>query len=402
MRYLAFIPYLLLIASVSVQAEDQPKHDPNATYLANLSAAAAKGDPRSQVCLGAVYASGMTAQRDFDKALEWYKAAADQGDPEGKRRVAQVYMYGLGVKQDVTKAAAAFQKLTNQEYVPAYVDLALMYFDGNGVTENRKLAVNWLEKAAEAGNYDAQIRLAIKYHFGDEDLKKDSSLSSHWLAKAINQKIDCMPDYASIIAFIANASLAEPASSVLSTAGRVGIRFIYQDRRATNVQLMTSSGSKEFDDAWLAAVRATEFPLWPESYKSDDKMIGFWIGDDDLKSPSSFKSAVRDAIRDATVVPKDTLLYGFHGTNDPEVSFEYVNGKVSNVKILKSSDDWQIDAAAITAVETAHYPPPPNGYKNKKIEMQLFVNFGTYSPGESTATTASPAIATKTQSDPKN
>lgn len=394
MRYLCALTTALILLSPIASAEDTAKPDPYKVYIAKLSASAEKGDAQSQVCLGAAMASGMNGSQDFSKANEWYEKAADQGYPEGKRRLGQMYEYGLGVKQDAAKAGAIFQGLVDQGYMPAGVDMALRYENGTGVAKDSKLAVQWLEKAAEAGDYDAQTRLAIKYHFGDKELSKDPALSRKWLEKAVEHKIDCVPDYARAIPFMANANLVNLQSTSLSTAGRVGIRFIYKDRTATNVELMQSSGDKDLDDSWINALKMTKLPPWPESYVTDNKMMGFWIGDYDLVEPSKLFSGIRDAIQNAKVLPKDVLLYGSEGNGKPEVNFDYQDGLVSNVKIVKSSSDQEIDAAAVKAVQDARYPATPAEAKGKKLNFNLVINFGTYDPMQSPSTTTPPAAAT--------
>lgn len=72
---------------------------------------------------------------------------------------------------------------------------------------------------------------------------------------------------------------------------------------------------------------------------------------------AEFQASMKAAIDAAKVYPKEAILAGETGT--VTISFDYVNGVVSNIKIDKSSGSRPIDRSAITAVQKAALPPKP-------------------------------------------
>jgi len=73
--------------------------------------------------LGRMYYYGNCAERDYDKAVEWFRKAAAASDKDG--------MYYLGVA----------------------------YENGKGVEKDRDKAIEWYRKAAADGQEDASVAL---------------------------------------------------------------------------------------------------------------------------------------------------------------------------------------------------------------------------------------------------
>jgi protein TonB len=57
------------------------------------------------------------------------------------------------------------------------------------------------------------------------------------------------------------------------------------------------------------------------------------------------------------VYPKVALLQGT--TGETVVSFDYVDGMISNIRVDKSSGSHELDNAAVQAVQKAALPPKP-------------------------------------------
>lgn len=72
---------------------------------------------------------------------------------------------------------------------------------------------------------------------------------------------------------------------------------------------------------------------------------------------SEFAASMLAAINAAKVYPKEAVIAG--ETGEVVVSFDYVNGIVSNIKIVKSSGSRSLDKAAMAAVQKAALPPKP-------------------------------------------
>lgn len=72
---------------------------------------------------------------------------------------------------------------------------------------------------------------------------------------------------------------------------------------------------------------------------------------------AEFTASMHAAIEAQKQYPKEAILAGDTGT--VTLSFDYVNGAVSNVKVDKSSGSRSLDRAAIQAVNKATMPPKP-------------------------------------------
>jgi protein TonB len=70
-----------------------------------------------------------------------------------------------------------------------------------------------------------------------------------------------------------------------------------------------------------------------------------------------FAASMKAAIDAAKVYPKEAVISGETGT--VTVSFDYINGVVSNIHIDKSSGSRSIDKSAMQAVQKAALPPKP-------------------------------------------
>ena len=90
---------------------------------------------------------------------------------------------------------------------------------------------------------------------------------------------------------------------------------------------------------------------------------------------TEFTSSMLQAINAAKVYPKESLLAGESG--EAVVSFDYVNGVVSNIHVDKSSGSRALDRAAMTAVQKAALPPKPAELTDTKhFVFHLLFNLG--------------------------
>lgn len=94
------------------------------------------------------YVQGITfdKQKDYVKALEWYKKAASQNNAWAQYRIGRLYEYGLGVPQDYIKAMEWYKKASAQNHVNAQDAIGRLYDMGQGMSIEDKEAMEWLEK----------------------------------------------------------------------------------------------------------------------------------------------------------------------------------------------------------------------------------------------------------------
>ncbi len=69
-----------------------------------------------------------------------------------------------------------------------------------------------------------------------------------------------------------------------------------------------------------------------------------------------------------------------HETGQPQVSFTYLDGMVSNVALVQSCGYPLLDAAAMQAVRIAHYPPAPENFHGQTVSVTVSVIFQMAAP----------------------
>lgn len=86
-----------------------------------------------------------------------------------------------------------------------------------------------------------------------------------------------------------------------------------------------------------------------------------------------FEDQVRGAVQAAMRYPYAARMAHISGRT--QVSFEYRDGRVSNIKIAVSSGYGMLDSAALQAVSAAAYPPPPKIMADKSLPFKVWVRF---------------------------
>ena len=376
-------------------SEATSKPDPTKLYFQDISQQAAKGDVRSLQCLGDLYQVGVGAPQDGTKALSAYQAAADKGDLDSKKYVFAQELYGGSAK-----GLTDLHTLVDSGFLSAAAIIGDAYAYGLSVPKDMGEAFRWYKKAADAGDGLAEIRLGEMYSYG-EGVKKDAVQAKYWLEKAADHDSNCLGTFIMQSSMIIKAYYQADPTILPShpegahTTGPLGIKYVYDNRRATDVTLISSSGVSFFDEGMLQAARVAKLPPWPKSFVTDDKTIRFWIVKSQEGLDPEFKKKIYAAIDAAKQFPEHVLIHGSTGMGYAVVSFNYLDGKISNAKIDKSSNDSYEDAAALDAVNQAAYPPPLNEYKGHTIHMSITVNFGQIEPPKSPTTTTAPVAATQ-------
>lgn len=143
--------------------------------------------------------------------------------------------------------------------------------------------------------------------------------------------------------------------------------------RTSDLSVVTSSGSKELDDAALVAIKQTQFK--PALYK--EKPVSVYVSIPvkfSLKEKSSPSSSVTPntkfvpfdippepiggfkTIQANLVYPEKAKLAGIEGLTVVE-GFVDIDGNFGNMSIKTSSGNDELDAAAITALESTKFKP---------------------------------------------
>lgn len=86
-----------------------------------------------------------------------------------------------------------------------------------------------------------------------------------------------------------------------------------------------------------------------------------------------FKATVREAVQSAMRYPYSAQMA--HIVGRTQVSFSYLDGAITNPRVLTSSGYSMLDDAAIEAVRNATYPSPPTNLVGKKTQFLVWVRF---------------------------
>jgi TPR repeat protein len=87
--------------------------------------------------------------------------------PADAMRVGMAYYEGTdGVERDYAKAMKYFRQSADGGDTRAMCNVGLLYEQGNGVTQDYKQAMVWYRKAADAGDGDGMSNVGWLYHNG--------------------------------------------------------------------------------------------------------------------------------------------------------------------------------------------------------------------------------------------
>jgi serine/threonine-protein kinase len=156
--------------------------------LADLIAAANRGDPDAQNTLGVKYAEGEDIPRDEVKAVEWYRKSAAQGFAKGEANLGDMYFYGRGgLDQSNVQALSWYLKAAQQDFPAGQSRLALMYEKGYGTSRDLTRAVELYRSAADHGDAQAQNLMGFFYATGSNGIAQDDKQAVAWYQKAADQ-----------------------------------------------------------------------------------------------------------------------------------------------------------------------------------------------------------------------
>jgi eukaryotic-like serine/threonine-protein kinase len=157
--------------------------------LADIIAAANRGDPDAQNQLGVKYALGEDGlSRDDTKAVEWYRKAASQGYAKGETNLGDMYFFGRGgLDKSYSEALSWYLKAAQQDFPDAQYRLGVMYEKGLGTSKDIQNAVKYYRSASDHGNPEAENVLGTLYATGDAGVPQDDKQAVALYQKAADQ-----------------------------------------------------------------------------------------------------------------------------------------------------------------------------------------------------------------------
>jgi Sel1 repeat len=136
---------------------------------------AEQGNAKSQYSIGEMYEKGKGAERDAQKAFQWYQKAAKQGNKKAAYKIGLSYLEGKGAKKNYNNAYKWLKKSATKNYVRAQYYLGVIYEKGKGVSKDNQEALKWYKQAL-AGGYGSAAE-AVKRASKSQESKKVSSPS---------------------------------------------------------------------------------------------------------------------------------------------------------------------------------------------------------------------------------
>ena len=109
-------------------------------------------------------AENFKKEKDYIKAMEYYRIAADAGDPRAMENIGRIYRFGWGVRQDDQQAMKWYERAFdagNATATIAMTEIGDGYCDGTSF--GCQQAMLWYKKAADAGNADAMNKIGMMY-----------------------------------------------------------------------------------------------------------------------------------------------------------------------------------------------------------------------------------------------
>jgi len=140
--------------------------------------AAKSGNPIAQYSLGLQFLDSRDG-RNKKLGLIWLSKAADKQNPKAQLKLGEMYATGTLVAKDPIKSHELMQSAAAQNYVPAMIALGEAAKTQGQFSD----AKTWLSKAADTGSYKAQLALAKLLLVADNPLRNPQEAAS-WLDKA--------------------------------------------------------------------------------------------------------------------------------------------------------------------------------------------------------------------------
>eukprot|EP01124_Arcella_intermedia_P027892 TRINITY_DN555_c0_g1_i1.p1 TRINITY_DN555_c0_g1~~TRINITY_DN555_c0_g1_i1.p1 ORF type:complete len:383 (-),score=97.24 TRINITY_DN555_c0_g1_i1:56-1204(-) len=158
-----------------------------------LSPLAVKGDSEALCDLGSMYEYGEGVEKNYERAVEYYKQSADKGYATAQCNLGYMFNNGRGVKMDRKIAAEYYCRASEQNHVRAQYNLGYLFKHGYGVIQDNQKAVQQYQLSAEQGYSKAQHNLGYMYSNG-LGVEKDKKKAAYYYEQAAGQK-NAMSNY---------------------------------------------------------------------------------------------------------------------------------------------------------------------------------------------------------------
>jgi hypothetical protein len=152
------------------------------------------------------------------------------------------------------------------------------------------------------------------------------------------------------------------------------VKFTYLQGTLEYPEIVTSTGNPDMDKLMLHQLAIVQGP--PASGLHADEPHEFVL---DLDMPTAYESleyGVFDALDYAKIYPKEAIITGAQGIT--AVDFDYADGKLTDVRMIKSSESKTLDTASVGTVTRAIMPAAPMIYAGKTLHMEVMFCYALY------------------------
>ncbi len=140
----------------------------------------------AEVNLGSLYFNGQGVARDDKEAAKWDRLAADQGLAPAQANLGLMYIHGQGVGIDYVEGQRLLRLASDQNFAPALNALGDLFAEGTTVDQNYIEAAKLYRLAAEQGYAPAQAKLGALYANG-QGVARNYVEAMRWYGLAADQ-----------------------------------------------------------------------------------------------------------------------------------------------------------------------------------------------------------------------
>lgn len=171
-------------------------------------------------------------------------------------------------------------------------------------------------------------------------------------------------------------SPADPSD--LSTPRLHGtVKFTFAEGDISYPEIVESTGNPDMDRLMLHQMVMAHPPKPTGPYSADAHEFSVPL---DMLSPfETFENTVYAALDRWKIYPKQAIFSSAMGSNI--VGFDYLDGIASNVTLVESSKDRELDKASLRAVSEATLPAAPPVYAGKTLHMEAAFCYSLETPG---------------------
>lgn len=152
------------------------------------------------------------------------------------------------------------------------------------------------------------------------------------------------------------------------------VKFTHLQGTLEYPSIVSSTGNPDLDKLMLHQIAAVQVPQ-PTGLRADEPHE--FVLDLDMPTPyESLEYGVLDALDYAKIYPKEALITGAQGIT--AVDFDFADGKVTDVRMIKSSESKALDTASVGTVTRALMPAAPMTYEGKTFHMEVMFCYALY------------------------